>query len=341
MPTDEKHYLGYLKYSGKSVEEGVLDIRKSAEALLGFDEILRYFILKEDPSLKGSDFEIPVRIRKGSWEMLIPLISEHWKVMTCTGILAKPVVTYLNETAKHAAENGLFETAAVKDISNTIKSSIKAAQWVIKISKHLGAITKKKIENIRVEEIDSDSFVNIENDQGEVLLIPKKYFDLYEACPEKIFAKNANIIRSERELELGLFDDDKVEKVSIEVENRHIFAFDEDDENLEENDVVFPELKHGQKVDLVGEITRATESANTIGFRYEGHILVCRPHSGNIARFKHKIVSREVDQLFPKVKISGVVDRIDEDGNFKEKKPQIKFFSITSLENSDESKLLV
>ena len=42
--TEEK-YIGYLKYSGKSVEDGLMDARKSAEALLGFDEVLRYFIL--------------------------------------------------------------------------------------------------------------------------------------------------------------------------------------------------------------------------------------------------------------------------------------------------------
>ena len=42
----EEKYIGYLKYSGKSIEDGLLDARKSAEALLGFDEILRYFVTK-------------------------------------------------------------------------------------------------------------------------------------------------------------------------------------------------------------------------------------------------------------------------------------------------------
>ena len=32
--------LGYLKYRGESVEEGFLDARKSANALLGLDEAI-------------------------------------------------------------------------------------------------------------------------------------------------------------------------------------------------------------------------------------------------------------------------------------------------------------
>ena len=97
MDQDEK-FIGYLKYSGKSVADGFLDTRKSAEALLGFDEMLRYFLLKEDPSLKDVDFEIPVKIRKGSWEMVIPEIID--KLLSPTGVLA----TYAAITAKRAAE---------------------------------------------------------------------------------------------------------------------------------------------------------------------------------------------------------------------------------------------
>jgi hypothetical protein len=44
-------------------------MRKSAEALLGFDEMLRYFISKEEPQLSNVPYEIPVNIKKGSWEI--------------------------------------------------------------------------------------------------------------------------------------------------------------------------------------------------------------------------------------------------------------------------------
>lgn len=47
----EEGYLGYLKYDGDAVEEGVMDARLSAEALLGFDEAFRYFVKKRETIL--------------------------------------------------------------------------------------------------------------------------------------------------------------------------------------------------------------------------------------------------------------------------------------------------
>ena len=108
----EEKYIGYLKYSkGKSIEDGLLDARKSAEALLGFDEILRYFVTKKNPEFKNINFEIPVRIRKGSWEALIPEIIEKWYLI--------PIIIYAKGMANKASQDGLFETGAAKDIKKT------------------------------------------------------------------------------------------------------------------------------------------------------------------------------------------------------------------------------
>ncbi|MBU0599755.1 hypothetical protein KJ997_03100 [bacterium] len=120
----EEKYIGYLKYSGKSVEDGLLDTRKSAEALLGFDEVLRYFLLKEDPCLKEIDFEIPVRIKKGTWEAAIPEIIN--KIFSPTGIAATALTIYACATAKKAAKDGLFDTGAAKDIRTTFRMVLKS-----------------------------------------------------------------------------------------------------------------------------------------------------------------------------------------------------------------------
>jgi hypothetical protein len=44
---DEQKYLGYIKYDGKLVESGFFDAKKSAQALIDFDESLRYFLYQE------------------------------------------------------------------------------------------------------------------------------------------------------------------------------------------------------------------------------------------------------------------------------------------------------
>ena len=113
----KEKYIGYIKYSGKSVEDGLLDIKKSAEALLWFDEILRHFILIEDPTLSEIEFEIPIRIKKGSWEALIPETIHGWILAIGTIAAAHH---YLVGVAKKAATDGIFETGPAKDIKKII-----------------------------------------------------------------------------------------------------------------------------------------------------------------------------------------------------------------------------
>ena len=52
----DDQYIGYLKYSGHSVNDGCLDARKAANALIGFDESLRFFI--EDDFLIKREIEL-------------------------------------------------------------------------------------------------------------------------------------------------------------------------------------------------------------------------------------------------------------------------------------------
>jgi len=317
---EEEKYIGYLKYSGQSIEDGLLDVRKSAEALLGFDQILRYFLVKEDPVLQEIDFEIPVRIRKGSWEALIPEIAE--KLISIKAVLATSATIYMATTARKAAEDGFCNTGIAKDIKTTFKNAIKAAQWVIKIATHTGTLAKKTFEKVKFQNYNKE--IGIPNDSNEYLWVPKKYFDLFSGCPEKIFGRNASIIEKERTLEFGVYEGEYIETVTITEKEKWIFY------SKTEEDILFPELKQGQYVELEGKITRENEKSNTIGFEYQNLILTCRPRKGNITTFKNKIISQEENYLFPKVKIIGIVDR-------KEKKPQIIFSDIFLLDSKNKN----
>jgi len=325
MDQDEK-FIGYLKYTGKSVEDGFLDTRKSAEALLGFDEILRYFLLKEDPSLKNVDFEIPVKVRKGSWEVIIPEIID--KLLSPTGLAATAFGTYATITAKKAAEDGLFSTGVAKDVKATFRAALKSSQWVIKIGSHLGSLTVREFKSGLI--IPETQEIEILNEHKESLRVPKRYLDIYKECPQKLFSKNAGVIESDRTLELGVFDGGMVEKVYISEKQKSIYYTKNDDGD---SGVVLPELEHGQFVELEGVITRVTESTNTIGFDYQGHTLTCRPEEKRLASFKDRIISKKDDHVLPNIKIIGRVDRNAENGEFKEKRPQIIFSNIVTLES--------
>ncbi len=312
----EQGYLGYLKYDGDAVEEGVMDARLSAEALLGFDEAFRYFVKKEQPSWRNEDLSLPVRIEKGCWQILIP------------AGLAVFAGYYLKSTAEKAGSDGLFETGAAKDLNRILKAALVSLKWVVKISKHVGAVgSKDKVRNAKVPDIDH---VKVFNEAGEPLVVPAEYFKLYSACPAMLLSKCASIIEQGRELEIGSFENNKIaDPVRVSLEERSIFYREKD----EESDVLFPELEHGMSVELEGEITRATESENTLGFRYQGHVLFCKPeHGAKIASFKQRIISQQEDHIFPKVQVVGVIDRKDKNDEFKAYKPCIVFSDIKRIE---------
>ena len=105
----DDQYIGYLKYSGQIVDSGFFDARKSAQALLGFDEAIRFFVGEQNPDLKNVDFELPVEVRKGSWEILIPGTIGQW-VLTSVGAMA---AAYLAVAGKKMAENDVKNTLSM------------------------------------------------------------------------------------------------------------------------------------------------------------------------------------------------------------------------------------
>ena len=323
----KEKYIGYLKYSGKNVEEGLLDAKKSADALLGFDEILRYFLLKEDARLAQIDFEIPVRIKKGTWEIAIPEIID--KLFSPTGVGYAALATYATVTVSKAAQDGLFSTGITKDIKTTFKAALKSVQWIIKIGSRIGML-KKKLDKVRFGSNGQE--ILVPDNQGNLLSVPKKYFDIYTECPPKIFSRNAKIIEKDRVLEFGIYESNREEKVKITLTEKQIFY-----SNSDVDEVLFPELVDGQNVELEGIITRGNEKTNTVGFEYNEHILTCVPKEGNIANYKHKIISPQENHFFPKVKMIGVVERISVKEEYKEDRPRIIFSDIILLEKEENN----
>jgi len=317
-------YLGYLKYEGDAVKEGIMDARDSANALLGFDEAFRYFIARENTSWSNKDLNLPVRIEKGCWEILIP---------AGAGVF---LGFYMKAAAETAGKDGFLETGIAKDLTKVLKAALVSMKWIVKISKHLGAVgDTARLKTAKIQDLDN---IIVFSSNNVPLVVPKKYYELYYSCPSALLSKCAGVINEGRELEIGSLEQNEVvDAVRISSEDRHIFYQGND----EDFDVLFPELEHGMCVELEGDITRVTESTNTLGFSYQGHVLFCKPiNGGKIAPFKQRIISQKDDHLFPKVKIIGVVDRRDVHDSFKAMRPCIMFSDILRLESVTPSVLL-
>ncbi len=307
--------IGYLKYSGASIKDGLFDMRKSAEALLGFDEILRFFLLKEDSNLSNIDFEIPVRVSRGSW--MIEIVDKIFSVEGITAI-------YVMKSAQKAATDGLFQIGIAKDIKVVFKASLKSIQWIIKIASHIGTLSSKAIKAEKLERENGEIFIKIPNDKNKYLKVSQKHYNLFKQCPDKLFKKSVSIVESGIALEVGVYENKKHEIVAISEKEKSIFC------NIEEKEIVIlPELKHGQNIELEGQITKVTEDRNSVGFRYKDHILICKPQLKQIAQYKNKIISREFSRFFlERVRIRGIVNRTDSNKGVEAKKPQILFSEI-------------
>ncbi|HWZ34515.1 MAG TPA: hypothetical protein VNW51_00065 [Mucilaginibacter sp.] len=311
-------YIAYFKYKGELVQDGYLDARKAADAIIGIDEVMRYFIMQSDKQLAQVDFEIPIKVQKGSWEALIPHNLGDW-LATCLGSAA---VAYATTAVHKIAEND-FENVKTKDI---VKGAIKAIKWVLLVSKHMGSIAIDKFREVKFDSIDNteEQLIGLENEQGEVLYVPYKYIEAYRNCPEKLFDKLMRNLTTERDFEVGLNPIEPIDKddtpAAVTVSHREKYIFINE---ARESDLVLPELIHGTYVELEGHVTRGNENANTIGFEYLGHVITCSPISGNVKDYK--------SLLFTNCLIKGEVDRSKQSNWGNDRRPHIKFVSLQSV----------
>lgn len=286
----DKDKIGFAKYSGKLVEDGYMDARKSAQALLGFDEAVRFFIYQQNPKLKLEDFEFPVKVEKGSWTIVVGAI----------------LAAYGIKAAQKMAEKD-FDGVGLSDV---LKKSLSGIQWIIKIGKHLGDLTIKKFNNPKFK--DNNQLIGIQNSEGEYLYVPKEFLDFYVSANPTLLKKMSELIEDERTLSIGVVEGQTVIEETVTTKYRKVFSHESDDIEVQ----VLPELIHGQQVVLDAEVTRGNEMSNTVGIQYGGHIITGIPTEGSIVRFKpslflnsriHGQVLREADSTRPKI----IIDRIE------------------------------
>jgi hypothetical protein len=161
--------------------------------------------------------------------------------------------------------------------------------------------------------------VGIPNEGGEYLYVPKTVVDFYSITPPRILSDVASLIEPGRQLRVAVSVDGRLEIEEITSHEKGIFFVSE-----EEPDVLFPNLEHGQHVTLEGVLTRGNENTNSLGLRYQDHILNCVPREGSIVRFKNG--------LFLKCRVSGSVSRADDSGMISQKKPKLVVDTIEPLE---------
>jgi hypothetical protein len=306
-------YIGYVRYSGALVEDGLLDARKTAQALIGFDTAVRFFVGFQDPRLREVNYELPVRIRKGSWEALIPNRIDA-AIFTSLSVVG---MVYLSTAAKKLATND-FKDMTTREV---FRKALEGIQWMIRLGKHLGDAAIRTFKRVKFRKANQE--VGIPNAEGVYLYIPKGFYDMYVAARPDLLVQLASLVERERKLSIGVYRGSRKEEEVLTIDSKYVFAPERDDPA----EVLFPELRHGETVVLDGALTRGNRETNSVGFKYHDHILNCVPSEGSIVRYKKF--------LFGPARIYGTVSRLDDFGRIGANRPTIEISRIEVLKRKE------
>lgn len=317
-------YIGYVKYQGPHIKDGLFGARDAAIALNGFDEVFRYFLIKEDPEFSTLKFDLPIKIEEGSWGIFTPEAIEHLMYVAAGSTIGYCTLKkYFTTVAEIAAKDGILQSGPAKDIKAIFQKTFQVIQWMIRLVSHMKDF-RKKFDHAKLKDA---KIVAITNDDGEVLEVPLEILMLMEKCPKNLFSKLASIVSASQELEIGVNNAGNIETVRITETTRRFFYVGDEKEKI------LPELIDGEEVTLTGVVTRANESSQSIGFQYNGHILTCKPQTGKtLADFKNLLISQNHKYLYvPFMDLTGIVERKNPKG---EEKERIRIF-FSQLEPND------
>ena len=310
--------VGYIKYTGEDAERGVIDAGSAGSALLGLDETLRYFNTQQSPDFASLDYDIPVQTRSGSWEAVV------LGALATAGVVGAAFATgYAKKAGEKIAEND-FKDVTMKQV---LQKSMSALKTLAKVVKHTRQA--RGWENARFAMEGQDAQIMLLNDKGEELLVPAEFFRWYRDMPPRLLMRMTSVVRTKRVLHIGMSGDTGTDEVVVTEREKSLFDEAPDDDN--DGEQLFPELVHGQTVDLEGRLIRGSEASNSVGLEYQGHIVNCVPAKGNVRQYKLA--------LFLHCKVSGRVNRHAKNRFVADRRPTIILDRVVPLERDVQGSL--
>lgn len=325
-------YFAYIKYEGENIQGGLFGVRDAADALLGFDVALRYVLEKELPELRRIKYDIPVKIREGSWEGLLPdQIEQYIQVVQAIGIkgvLNVSLAVYLTRLASQAATEGLFSTGVAKDVKRAFELAVRVVQGAIAYVKHLKGYER---DPGTVKLSKDGSQVIVYNKEGVPLSIDAELYERIRKCPKRLLCGLAKPVIAGRKLHIGLRHGKVWTDQIIEEKDRILFC--DEEEMVDE----LPELVDGESVSVDGVVVRANEKEQSFGLQYKNHVITCKPVKGKtIVMFKEGIISHSSGKLYhTNVTVHGTVERVTEEGNYKTK-PRIFVSEVIPIDVDED-----
>lgn len=316
-----KDDTGFIRLDGEDIVDGIVDISSATRMLSGTQEALEYFLKKENSDFaQYGSINFPVQTREGSWEIVVPFIGTITPETAVPTILAgavgtlivQPLAAGLVEYAKTIGSSTAVKQMERKSSQDSFRHAFELLESVIRIAVHLGIISNKHDLNIKLHNDNKTAtLINNKNESIEVTLDEIRSF---QECPDKLLRKLCTVVTDYRTLHFGYKVNGVIREVSIDRDSKEIFTPDEDAEAP-----VLPELLDGQHVKLIGAVTRGNQQTNTIGFKYNGHVITSEPNN--------KLITSYIDAHYKTCEITGTIVRTSkvEIVNGKRDRPKIIF----------------
>ena len=207
--------------------------------------------------------------------------------------------------------------------SDIFRKSLLALKNLVDLIKHKKGNINCENEDFHIEQKNDSFFVSIKNELGESILIPIEQLEWFKNIPKKSLEKIVQGVMIGQSLSIGVRNENEnFDSTSITNEEKSLFLSSEEDEQEE---VIFPELVHGETTQLEGKLVRGNEKTNSLGFEYKGVILNCHPTKGSIRQYK--------SSLFLKCKIYCYINRHEKSDLILDKKPTLHIERVEPLES--------
>jgi gas vesicle protein len=299
--------LGFVKYSGASLVNGVIDAGSAGSALVGLDEAVRFFNSQQSKDFADLQYDIPVQTRAGSWEAVLVAGA------AVGGVFA---LGYAKKAGEKLAENDFKEIG----VKHALKKSMSALQTLAKLVKHTGR--SRGWDRVRVEPTLEQETVLVANDKGEELSVPLEYFRWYQQVPPRLLVKMTSVVRADRVLTIGVVKEAGTDEVTVFEAEKPLF--DQVLEDEYDEDILFPELTHGANARLEGRLIRGSEASNSVGLEYMGHVINCVPAHGSVRQYKAA--------LFLRCKVEGRITRHAKNRFVADRRPTLIVERVVPLE---------
>lgn len=316
MQTEAQEYedVGFIKYSGAAAELGIIDAASAGSALTGLDEAIRFFNMLQSPDLAKLKYDIPVQTRSGSWEAVV--------IAGAVAVGGTFALGYVKKAGEKLAEHD-FKDMGLKD---AVKKSMAAIQMLARLIKHTRRNRGWEPPQFALDNADT---VVVVNEKGEELSVPTEFFRWYQQAPPRLLTRMTTVIRADRVLSIGVKRLGRLEEVSVGEEDK--ILFDDIEEGDQDDDVLFPELVHGQNVALEGKLIRGNAVSNSAGLEYKGHIINCVPSQGSVRQYK--------TALFLFCRVEGTITRLAKNRFVADRRPTLIIDKVMPLENDSQGSL--